>query len=49
LRAQGLVFTRREGNKIWYAVSEKQVYRILDAARSIFENQVKASTRLLAE
>ena len=49
MRAQGLVFTRREGNKIWYAVSERQIYRILDAARSIFENQVKASTRLLAE
>lgn len=47
LRAQGLVATRREGTKIWYAVPEKRIYSILDAARSIFENQVKASTRLL--
>ncbi len=49
LRAQGVVVTRRDGNKIWYAVPEKRIYSILDAARAIFENQVKASTRLLAE
>lgn len=49
LRAQGIVVTRREGNRIWYAVPEKRIYSILDAARAIFENQVKASTRLLAE
>jgi ArsR family transcriptional regulator len=49
LRAQGVVATRREGNKIWYAVPEKRIYRVLDAARAIFENQVKASTRLLTD
>jgi DNA-binding transcriptional ArsR family regulator len=49
LRAQGIVVTRREGNRIWYAVPEKRIYSILDAARAIFQNQVKASTRLLAE
>ena len=49
LRAQGIVVTRREGNRIWYAVPEKRIYSILDAARAIFENQVKASTRLLAK
>ena len=49
LRAQSVVVTRREGNKIWYGVSEKRIYNILDAARTIFESQVKASTRLLAE
>lgn len=49
LRAQGVVVTRREGNKIWYAIADKRIYNILDAARAIFENQVKASTRLLAE
>ena len=49
LRAQSVVVTRREGNKIWYALSEKRIYSILDAARAIFESQVKASTRLLAE
>ncbi len=49
LRAQGVVVTRRDGNKIWYAVAEKRIFNILDAARTIFENRVKASTRLLAE
>lgn len=49
LRAQGAVMTRRDGNKIWYAVADKRIFNILDAARAIFENQVKASTRLLAE
>ncbi len=47
LRAQGVVVTRRDGNKIWYSVPEKRIYSILDAARAIFERQVKASTRLL--
>lgn len=49
LRAQSLVVTRREGNNVWYAVEEKRVYDILDAARAIFENQVSASTRLLGQ
>jgi ArsR family transcriptional regulator len=49
LRAQGVVVTRRDGNKIWYAVADKRIYNILDAARAIFENRIKASTRLLAE
>jgi len=49
LRARGVVVTRREGNKIWYAVAEKRIYSILDAVRAVFENQVKASTRLLED
>ena len=49
LRAQGVVVTRRDGNKIWYTVEEERIYSILDAARAIFENQVKASVLLLAE
>lgn len=47
MRAQGLVITRREGNRIWYAAPEKRVYAILDAARAIFEQQVRQSTKLL--
>lgn len=49
LRANSLVAARREGTRIWYSVEEPHIYTILDAARAIFENQVKASTRLLAE
>jgi ArsR family transcriptional regulator len=49
MRTQGLVVTRREGNRIWYAVLEKRIYSILDAARAIFENRVRASSRLLDE
>lgn len=49
LRANSLVAARREGTRIWYSVEEPHIYAILDAARAIFENQVKASTRLLAE
>ncbi len=47
LRAQGLVVARREGNNVRYSVEEMRLYEILDAARAVFENQVKASTRLL--
>ena len=49
LRANSLVAARRDGTRIWYSVEEPHIYAILDAARAIFENQVKASTRLLAE
>jgi ArsR family transcriptional regulator len=49
LRAHSLVAARRDGTRIWYSVGEPRIYEILDAARAIFENQVKASTRLLAE
>jgi ArsR family transcriptional regulator len=49
LRAQGVVIARREGNNVWYAVEERRIFSILGAARAIFENQVKSSTRLLAE
>ncbi len=48
LRANSLVTARRDGTRIWYSVQEPQIYTILDAARAIFENQVNASTRLLA-
>jgi DNA-binding transcriptional ArsR family regulator len=49
LRGQSLVTTRREGNNVWYSAAEQSTYDILDTARAIFENQVKASARLLAE
>lgn len=49
LRANSLVAARRDGTRIWYSVQEPRIYEILDAARAIFENQVKASTRLLAQ
>ena len=49
LRSHSLVVTRRDGNKVWYSVDEPQIYKILDAARAVFKNQVKASTRLLAK
>jgi ArsR family transcriptional regulator len=49
LRANSLVAARRDGTRIWYSVQEPHIYEILDAARAIFENQVRASTRLLAE
>lgn len=48
LRANSLVDARRDGTRIWYSVHEPHIYEILDAARAIFENQVNASTRLLA-
>ena len=49
LRANSLVAARRDGTRIWYSVQEPHIFEILDAARAIFKNQVKASTRLLTE
>ncbi|MCC7363376.1 MAG: helix-turn-helix transcriptional regulator [Dehalococcoidia bacterium] len=49
LRARGLVTTRREGTSIWYAVADPAIFDLLDAARAVFEHQLEARTRLLAE
>jgi ArsR family transcriptional regulator len=47
LRAHGLVSTRREGTSIWYSVEAKELFQLLDVARTIFEKQVTAQARML--
>lgn len=47
MRSRGLVVTRREGTSIWYSVSDPELFHLLDAARTIFEQQLNAQARML--
>jgi DNA-binding transcriptional ArsR family regulator len=40
LRARNLVLTERQGTTIRYAVSDPAIWRLLDAALEIFDNQL---------
>lgn len=49
MRGRGLVEAQREGTSIHYSVAERDLYRLLDAARTIFEHQLDARARALEE
>jgi ArsR family transcriptional regulator len=49
LRGHGIVTTQRDGTRIWYSIAAPEWFELLDVARIIFEKQLTASTRLLAE
>ena len=40
LRARNLVITRRQGTTVRYEVSDPTIWRLLDAALEIFDNQL---------
>lgn len=41
LRSKDLVKSRREGTSVWYAVSDPEIWQLLDIARDIYERQLK--------
>lgn len=48
LRARHIVVGRKEGNNIFYSVRDPLLFRILDAAREIFGNQLLDSQEMLS-
>jgi DNA-binding transcriptional ArsR family regulator len=40
LRARNLVVTQRQGTTVRYAVSDPAIWRLLDAALEVFDNQL---------
>lgn len=40
LRARNIVVGRKEGLNVYYSVRDKTVFRLLDAAKEIFNNQL---------
>jgi ArsR family transcriptional regulator len=40
LRNKGIVVARKEGLNVYYSVSDKTVFRLLDVAKQIFNNQL---------
>ncbi|NOY52113.1 MAG: winged helix-turn-helix transcriptional regulator [Deltaproteobacteria bacterium] len=47
LRHAGIVNLRKEGTSNYYSVRHPEVFRILDLARKIVENEVKRSANML--
>src|SRR4030042_882241 len=48
LRTRDIVVGRKEGNNIFYSVRDPSLFRILDAAREIFSNQLVDSQEMLS-
>jgi DNA-binding transcriptional ArsR family regulator len=47
LRAKDLVAGRREGTSVWYTVSDKAIFRLLDIARDLYERQLRRNQAIL--
>ena len=49
LRARNIVVGRKEGLNVFYSVADPAVFKLLDAARQIFNNQLTGVRDLLAQ
>ncbi len=49
LRAKEFVLARRAGTSVWYSVADPAIWRLLDAARDIYERQINAQQAQLLE
>ncbi|MBI4456505.1 MAG: winged helix-turn-helix transcriptional regulator [Acidobacteria bacterium] len=49
LRNKNIVVARKEGSNVYYSVSDKAIFKLLDAAREIFNNQLVGVRSMLEE
>lgn len=49
LRGRNLVVARKEGNAVFYSVRDHDIFRLLDVARKIFNNQLIGVRDLLSQ
>ena len=49
LRARNFLHTRKAGPNVFYSVRDPEVFRLLDSARVIFNNQLISVQAMLAE
>jgi len=49
LRNRNIVFTRKVGATVYYSVSDKTIFKLLDAARDIFNNHLIGVRSMLKE
>ncbi len=47
LRHSGIVAARHEGTSVFYSVTDRRIYNLLDDARTIFEHQIASGAALL--
>lgn len=48
LRSKGLLESRRSGTSVFYSVADERVFRLLDTARAMFDQQLQ-SLRAIAD
>ena len=49
LRNRNIVITRKEGANVYYSVSDKSIFKLLDAAKEIFNNHLVGVRSMLEE
>jgi ArsR family transcriptional regulator len=49
LRTRNIVLARKEGSNVYYSVSDKTVFKLLDVARDIFNNHLIGVRSMLEE
>jgi DNA-binding transcriptional ArsR family regulator len=49
LRNRNIVITRKEGANVYYAVSDKSIFKLLDAAKEIFNHHLVGVRSMLEE
>jgi ArsR family transcriptional regulator len=49
LRNRNIVVTRKEGANVYYSVSDKSIFKLLDAAKEIFNHQLVGVRSMLEE
>jgi DNA-binding transcriptional ArsR family regulator len=49
LRNRNIVVTRKDGANVYYAVSDKSIFKLLDAAKEIFNNHLVGVRSMLEE
>ena len=49
LRNRNIVLARKEGSNVFYSVSDKTVFKLLDVARDIFNNHLVGVRSMLKE
>ena len=49
LRNRNIVVTRKDGANVYYSVSDKSIFKLLDAAKEIFNNHLVGVRSMLEE
>lgn len=49
LRNRNIVIARKEGSNVYYSVSDKTIFKLLDAAKDIFNNHLVGIRSMLEE
>ena len=49
LRNRNIVVTRKEGTNVYYSVSDKSIFKLLDAAKEIFSHHLIGVKNMLEE